>query len=374
MIKVAIVTWTKWNNYGTILQSYALYKFISNIGYDVKVLDDRYITSTKCVEEFGRTTPWDYFKNKIKSYLKYKNGFEKLNNNRERQCDKEKRRIIKYHLKNVRYESLHKLNNEFDIFICGSDQIWTPNNVFFDPYYFLGFVNKRKISYAPSIGVSEYHNDKKEIVKSLLSTFDAISVREDTGKNIIAGICRKDVTVCIDPTLLFDEESWKKDFAIETNKEEYAICYFLGEEDWYRDKTINFCNKEKIKLISIPMFKKDLNIGDEHKFVAPSKFLELFANAKYVFTDSYHGMLFAITFHRNVFVFSRFKKNDILSQNSRIEDFVKNIGLSNRYIKDDSSEIPSDSINYHYIDNKINELRVHSYNYLVSALKENKNE
>ena len=373
MIKVGIVTWTKWNNYGTILQSYALYKFISNLGYDCKVLDDRYITSTKCVEEFGKTRYWDYLKNKVKSYLKYKNEFEVFNNNRERLCNKEKRKIIKYHLKNVRYESLHKLNKDFDIFVCGSDQIWTPNNIFFDPYYFLGFVNdKKKISYAPSIGVSEYHNDKKEIVESLLSSFDAISVREDTGKKILAGICEKEINVCIDPTLLFDGESWKKDFTIEASKEEFAICYFLGEEDWYRDKTISFCNKEQIKLISIPIFKKDSNLGTEQIFAAPSKFLELFANAKYVFTDSYHGMLFAITFHRDVFVFSRFKKNDILSQNSRIEDFIKKIGLSNRYIKDSSCEMPSDSINYKFIDNRIDGLRADSYNYLVSALKKNK--
>lgn len=369
MGKIAIVTWTKWNNYGTILQSFALYKYIKNCGYDVVVLDDRYISSTKCVEVFGVGTPWQYFKNYLKSFLIKRRGFDKIIESRDKMCAREKRQKINYNIKNVQYRLLDKLSEIYDTFICGSDQIWTPNETYFDPYYFLGFANgKRKISYAPSIGVTEYPEDKKEIIKPILETFNALSVREETGSRIISEICGKEVKVCLDPTLLLDSEIWKKEFDIKGVQNDYALCYFLGEQDWYRKMTIDFCRNNSIKLITIPMYEKDMTLGDDARIVGPCGFLELVANAKYVFTDSYHGMLFSIIFHRNVHIFSRFKNSDKLSQNSRIEDFVKKIGITDRYYSNDSIVIHTENIDYKEIDNRIDELRKGSQEYLITAL------
>ena len=373
MSKIAIVTWTKWNNYGTILQSYALYRLLESWGHDVVVLDDKYITSTKCVEVYGQETWWRYLKGDIKKALEHKTEFEKFSNKREKRCIKEKRGLIKYHKNNVRYDSLHKLEDSFDVFICGSDQIWTPNNTYFDPYYFLGFVkNKKKISYSPSIGVSEYPTEKKEIIRSLLESFSSISVREETGKKIIGDICNKEISVCLDPTLLIDQNNWHKELKIKNIDKEYALCYFLGEQEWYRKDTETFCKNKNIELVTIPMFKQDMVFGDRIENVGIRGFIELIANAKYIFTDSFHGMLFSIIFKKNVFVFSRFKSTDKLSQNSRIEDFVKKVGLSSRYIKEERIILDMvEEINYNKIYKHIDEYKKESLEYLKSSLTKN---
>lgn len=373
MSKIAIVTWTKWNNYGTILQSYALYRLLESWGHDVVVLDDKYITSTKCVEVYGQETWWSYLKSNFKKAFAHKTTFERFSIKRETRCIKEKRRLIKYHRKNVKYNSLHKLEKSFDIFICGSDQIWTPNDIYFDPYYFLGFVkNKKKISYSPSIGVSEYPMDKKEIIRPLLESFSNISVREETGKKIIGDICNKEISVCLDPTLLIDQNNWHKELKIKNIDKEYALCYFLGEQEWYRKDTEMFCKNKNIELVTIPMFKQDMNYGNRIENVGVKGFVELIANARYIFTDSFHGMLFSIIFKKEVFVFSRFKCTDKLSQNSRIEDFVNKIGLSSRYIKEERAILDIDEkIDYNKIYKVIDGYRNLSLKYLKSSLTKN---
>lgn len=372
--KIAIVTWTKWNNYGTILQSYALYTIIQRMGFDVKVLNDKFISSTDCVLRYGSPTKYQYLKNKIRNFFHKRDSVDQIIYKREKKCDRFKHKNIQYHTKNVDYKHLHLLEKNFDAFICGSDQIWTPNNIFFDPYYFLDFVkNKSKIAYAPSIGTSNYPEHKKQLIARMLKSFSYISAREETGKRILNSLTDKPIKLCLDPTLLLNGKEWIDLLHISKKEKSgnYALCYFLGESDWYRNKVDKICTENNLKKIIIPWLRKDINNIPKSDLVIPDPidFLDLILNASFIFTDSYHGFIFSLQLHKEVFVFARFSDDDSSSQNSRVNDFCKELNLHHRYITANNDINLNNKINYSNIDSTLNTLRKDSISYLQEALK-----
>ena len=373
--KVAIVTWTKWNNYGTILQSYALYSIIKKWGFEVNVLDDKYISSSACVAKFGTPTKYQYLKNKIKNFFAKRNFIEQIIYKREKKCDRCKRRLIHYYKKNVDYKHLNLLEKQFDAFVCGSDQIWTPDESFFDPYYFLDFVKeKTKIAYAPSIGRSSYPDNKKIQVSRMLESFKAISVREKTGKNILSTLTYKPVHVCLDPTLLLTGKEWITKLHLtdcSNNKKNYALCYYLGENDWYREKVDAICKEKKLEKVVIPWLKKDIANTPQSEIIIPDpiKFLELILNASYIFTDSFHGFIFSLLFRKEVFVFARFSEYDSSSQNSRVKDLCDKLKLNSNYITPNDNIQLNKQIDYRTVDVELHKSRNESLSFLENALK-----
>lgn len=372
--KIAIVTWTKWNNYGTILQSYALYIIIQRLGLDVKVLNDKLISSTDCVLKYGTPTKFQYLKNKIKEFFKKKNFVDQIIYKREKKCNKFKHKVIRYYTKNVNYKHLYLLENNFDAFICGSDQIWTPNNIFFDPYYFLDFVkSKPKIAYAPSIGTSNYPEHKKPLVAKMLKSFSYISIREETGKKILDNLTNKPIQQCLDPTLLLNGKEWIDllHLSIRKRKQDYVLCYFLGESDWYRNKVDKICEEKGLKKVMIPWLKKDINNIPSSDLIIPDPidFLNLILNASFIFTDSYHGFIFSLQLHKEVFVFARFSDDDKSSQNSRVKDFCTELNLQQRYINKNNEINLASTINFQNVDTVLNILRKDSMYYLQEALR-----
>lgn len=373
MHKVAIVTWTKWNNYGTILQSYALSSTISAMGFDVYVLDDTLISSTYCVQRWGEPKSNCSFWKKWKKHFKLQKlkGWNRYIQTREKYCLEQKNKIIHYWKKDVSYPKLHKLSLSFDYFVCGSDQIWTPDDIFFDPYYFLTFVrNKIKIAYAPSIGRNSYPEDKKNIVRDALKDFSHISVREQTGKCIISDITKyTDISIVLDPTLLLTAEQWEKCLDLKRNSQQsrYALFYFLGEQQWYRQDSIEFCKQRNIKVVNIPNIESDYKVKDSPN-IGAIEFLELIKNADYVFTDSFHGFIFSLIFSKDVYVFQRFKETDEKSQNSRIKDLCELLQIKNRYYESPQLLHKQISpINYKSVHQKIDTERKKSLNYLREA-------
>lgn len=372
--RIAIVTWTKWNNYGTILQSYALYITIQRMGFNVKVLDDKLISSIDCVQKYGVPTKYQYLKNRIKNFFQKRSSINQIIDKREKKCNDFKHKVIQYHTKNVDYKHLHLLEKKFDAFICGSDQIWTPNDIFFDPYYFLNFVtSKPKIAYAPSIGTPNYPENKKPLVSKMLKSFSYISTREETGKRILDNLTNKPIQQCLDPTLLLNGKEWIDllHLSIRKRKQDYALCYFLGESDWYRNKVDKICEEKGLKKVMIPWLKKDINNIPSSDLIIPDPidFLNLILNASFIFTDSYHGFIFSLQLHKEVFVFARFSDDDKSSQNSRVKDFCTKLNLQQRYINKNNEINLASTINFQNVDAVLNILRKDSMYYLQEALR-----
>lgn len=201
--KTATITWIKYNNYGTFLQAYALQNTLETNKLNNIILDDENINNRK-INEDKKTPKVSYvFIKKVNKLLRQtiyfydlflKRKYKRISDNRNKQFEKFKKNYLKVS-KPVVYTELSKLNNEYDGFICGSDQIWSPKDEVFNEYYYLGFVNdeKLKISYAPSIGLNQIPFNKKEKISELINRFNYISIREEQGANLLKELTNKNI-------------------------------------------------------------------------------------------------------------------------------------------------------------------------------------
>ncbi len=231
-MKIGIVTWFHYKNYGTVLQAYALQSFLKSQGYKCELINYIPLNNKTLIQKIKLGNFKKRILNKIESYrFKFlseveKEELKKRNNKFEKFLNKN----IDFTSKIYSYDDLLKLNDMFDCFICGSDQIWNPNNL--NGFYFLDFVNdkRKKISYAPSFGVKYIQPSKEIKIQQWINKFDKISVREEDGANILNNLTQKDVQVVVDPTLLLSSKIWKEISINPGITDDYILCYFLGDK------------------------------------------------------------------------------------------------------------------------------------------------
>ncbi|WP_270474898.1 polysaccharide pyruvyl transferase family protein [Clostridium cochlearium] len=368
MKKVAIMTWYHYLNFGTALQVTASSYIIRKLGYQADVI--QYIPHGKLVTLKNDTN--------IKYYLK--KAYGKINRKNNRQIIDEKRIIAfkKFLKENITLTSeckvsseLFKLNDQYDAFVCGSDQIWAPS--LFNSKYFLDFVREsnKMVAYAPSIGLSQIQDEHvKNRMKESISRFNHLSIREEQGKKLIKEICNKEATLVIDPTLLLSADEWDSMGSEKTGETPYILCYFLGnnKESWEHVKKLS--EKVKIPVKVIPVFNEDLERGFNVAYgVGPAEFLSLIKNASFVCTDSFHGTAFSINYQKPFYTYERFSSKDSNNQNSRIYNILKLAGLENRIIKsgDSINENPL-KCEFEQAKIRIKTAREKSINYLTESL------
>ena len=379
MKKIGIVTWCKWNdNYGTILQAYALFTYIKELGYTPQILDDAHISSSYTLQKYGKIRSIDIYRKFLKNLKKAvlsSDIFERNCAKREIANDYLKHKLINYYKKGVDYDRLSHIEKHFDAFVCGSDQIWTPDINFFDPYYFLSFVTKKpKIAYASSIGRGGYPEELIPEIKNMLKDFRHISVREKSAAEYLTGAIGREVIACTDPTLLLNADKWIHDFKIASAGKSggYVLFYFLGQDRWYKKMTVDYCRNKGLKTIVLPMRKEDAGLGDMMSYPNVTEFLSLIYNAYYIITDSFHGMMFSVIFRKQFMICARFNDGDTISQNSRIEDFCSRINLTGRYVKspDEIDTVFKSHLDYGAISDKLDSEIAGSKDYLQAALQE----
>jgi hypothetical protein len=243
------------------------------------------------------------------------------------------------------YEPLNvkKLQESFSAFICGSDQIWAPNQ--FNSYYFLDFVNEsqKKIAYAPSIGLSCISSKYKDEYARLISSISCLSVRGDEDAKLLKtqfGIKAESV---LDPTMLLNAQDWEKYLSGDRiYRDAYIFCYLLGDQQIHIDAVVRFAAKKNLHLIVVaPHLKKASCMdADLRCDLGPAEWLRAIKDARYVITDSYHGMLFSIIFRKDFFEILRFSSDDPICQNSRIASIANKFDLENRVLPFGCQEIP----------------------------------
>lgn len=368
--KVAIMTWYTYHNYGTALQASAICNKVRELGYSADII--------KYLPRAGRSEKTvDVLKKEIISKTK-----SLLN----KQYSSDERTLLFSNYLNERiketkecnsYVELSDLNNEYDAFLCGSDQIWSPLN--FDEKYFLPFIadSSKKIAYAPSLGVSKIDNPViRKRMSELINEFDHLSVRELNGAELIKGITAKNAQVVLDPTLLMTSKEWD-DFANVDNCStnglgNYILCYFLGDSGKYMSYVKTMSRKLNIPFYVVPVTVRQKKDGNAVPFeVGPSEFVSLIRYAKYVVTDSFHGIAFSINYNIPFTVFKRFNDNDPQNQNSRIFSILQLLGLENRLADYKNTKNIRDVIECDFTEanQKLKDKRDYSIEYLKDALE-----
>jgi len=372
--KIAIMTWYQHMNYGTALQATALQKVIKNMGYEVEGINYiSHIGHTRKTK-LEKILSIYFMKRKLKQIFrqwKYKYS----NNDRTDAFVKFYEKYITMSDSAQTSSELYALNNRYDAFVTGSDQIWTP--LCFDSKYYLDFVDNpnKMIAYAPSFGVDKIDNKfaQKEIIR-LLSRFSSISVRETQGAKIISELIKeKKAEVVLDPTLLLSSTEWEE-FRIKrnnSNSEKYILCYFLGEDEkkWRHVKRIAKHLNLTVKVI--PVHPKDYyREFTILKGVGPGEFLNLFYESTVVCTDSYHGIIFSIIYEKNFIAYKRFKDSAKDSQNSRVYSLLEQLNLMSRIVSNlKDISLSEKNIDYSKVYELLNIAKNKSLSYLENELK-----
>lgn len=387
MNKIAIVTLYENNyNYGAVLQAFALQKKVEELsGCEAVIIrykDNRprfFLNRTPVIEKLTYRDRMNF------SYLKYK-FFQKLVMPRKRttirkNMEERKEAFQTFSKKYMKISRLYtnddisKTQDEYEIFICGSDQIWKPECT--SDFYFLDFVKnrKRKIAYAPSIGYNSLKIEEKNVYRTFLDSFSKISVREKTGVSILQEITNKEVFLALDPTLLYSGDEWIKMNQLKEKEEEFFFAYFLGKDFGSRKIVKRLAKEENFPLYYIPFgaceHANDLYFSKYSKPVCgPGEFLEYILGAQCVFTDSFHGMVFSVLFHKQFIVFSREGENAD-STDGRITSLLHEIGLEERFCNsiDSAYLLRQQKIDYEKVDAILRKKRAESLAFLLDAVK-----
>lgn len=277
------------------------------------------------------------------------------------------RRYNRFQKKHIIFNSLKRchnshdltiLNNNYNIFITGSDQVWNFTISKVDFSYFLEFVNEtnRKIAYAPSVGIDSIPYNLKDRVSILVNRFDYLSSREVSGKELIYSLTGRDSEVVLDPTLLYDRTYWTSKFNLRSNNEKYILIYIRDNHPTKIDQYAQQLSFEKgLKIIRV--YGTRLNNNYIH-IVGPEEWLQLVYGAEYVFTNSFHAVAFSINFHKKFFV-------DINQNSWRINHILSIVHLESRVIDTNIQDV---DIDYSYVDETLAEFRIRSIQYIKNAI------
>ncbi|NMA84105.1 MAG: polysaccharide pyruvyl transferase family protein [Epulopiscium sp.] len=375
-MKIGIVTWFHYKNYGTILQAYALQNFLKIKGYNCVLINYIPIYNKNFLEKVKSGKFKKRIGSKIETYCFKFLGSDIKEKLRKRNIAFETfiKKNIELTLKIQSNDDLLKLNDMFDYFICGSDQIWNPENL--NGVYYLSFVNEenKKISYAPSFGVRHIPASKKEKIQHWVNKFDKLSVREEDGASILKTLTQKDIEVVVDPTLLLSKTNWEQILVNPNIHKDYILCYFLGDRKEYWEVVQKLQKITGYRVVIIPIkFNSYLQKYDIRTSTGPEEFIGLIKNAKLILTDSFHGTIFSLKFEKDFYVFKRFKDKNKGSQNSRIYNILKMLNLEDRLIDNNffisyKNDIYID--NYEQINKVLNEKIEDSTSYLMKTLNE----
>jgi hypothetical protein len=337
MTKVGIVTFFKANNYGAVLQCYCLQEYLKKSGYDVHILD-----SPNKEERKKNSLRWKLREKLIsRPFIKFRNKyFDKIEN--VPQCD---------------------------VYIFGSDQIWNTDITKENAKFYFGNTipdNVKKISYAASFGTSTWSADRPltEEIKTLLSSFDGIGVREKSGVSICKEQFNLQATQVLDPTFLVD--SLPK-MLLPMNLSNVMTCYLFNKSK----QEIN-CIKSIAKETNLrPQILNDVRLRPGIKSVPyPSvpTWLSNIYSSDLIITDSFHCMVFAIKAKRDFFAVPAIK-----TRAGRMTSLLESIGLSHRYFESLEAILQSDEllkpIFYNDVTEKLNELESYSKNFIEKVLK-----
>ena len=374
------------NNYGAVLQCYALCEQLKLWNIEPHVINYTYQNSAMTVGMATRESHSIF--NRLKYIFSGDVGFiQKIQYrlNRKNRMAMEKLFVDFYKTyipmtsaEGKSFEEISENGFGYDGYITGSDQVWNPiiHNNQNDPCCFLQFAEDgaKRIAYAPSFGIAELPENCKENLKKYVDTFDAVSVREVSGQKILFDAMGKEYPIVLDPTMMADEKIYQ---SISSNKpknlpEHYILCYRFGKVKYFEDILKKVSRKLGLPVVELPLSIESYGKRSRKTYsVGPAEFIGTIKGADLVMTDSFHCSVFSILNHKPFYTFYRQANHDKNSMNGRMADLLDKLNLQDRLIAnaEDYKKIDfSLAINYDGVDEKLSQNRQTSQEYLKKAL------
>lgn len=346
--KIAIASCPDKVNFGSVLQSWATERAISGLGYEALTIDKRGL-----YPEIGRGRRSYYMEHLLDlSLYRAKLGFighrvrQKVSGGFGRKMA-ERRAAFRafeeggfaYTPRTSTFKELAEAVSDCDAVVVGSDQLWLPVNIA-GGYFTLEWVEQpvRKVSYATSFGVSELPEKYMRRTGEFLDGFAAVSVREDTGADIVERARGIRPAVVCDPTMLLTADDYRSELvnpAYEIPSEPYAFCYFLGRNVWNRECARELARETGCKIVAVAHPDEYIAYDDSYADVypwgaGPAEWVSLLAGARFVCTDSFHSSVFSALFNVPFFTFRRHEGMGSQSTNSRLDTLLSRIGAQGR--------------------------------------------
>ena len=387
-MKIGIITFHESVNYGALLQAYALSSYLQKQGHDVYIIDYNRRASDKGILlllhkinvaiRMVLKKPFflfSYIRNRLTKASQ--NSFIGGNNEKTKIFDDLFRsfRRKNFRLTDFKYRfplELRMKPPKMDAYIAGSDQIWGHGQTSFSDAYFLNFGPKgiRRIAYAPSFGRPTLDKSWNKELCRKIKRFDAVSVREKSGIDIIQKACRRNAVKVLDPTLLLDDYS---QITSNVNTEPFIFIYRLKQSEQLKSNFLKLTKNisDELNLTTKVIAPMDKLGDDENEIlVGIEDFLGHVKNATFMITNSFHGTVFAILNKVNFICCARTGTTE--GQNDRMIGLLEELNLLERYTNLDENinykQYINNQINWEDVYSRLNKLREISINFLNEAL------
>lgn len=376
---LCVVTWFGSPNFGTNLQAFSLCNILERNGHSVKILATLPTSQGilpflyHCISNSTLYRIWLWLKTKLKKspkeYYTSLYGYPRI---------KQWAKTALHPIAPFSARQVQSLVSDTDCFIVGSDQVWN-TYVQYNPTMFLSFAdNKKRISYASSLGTTGINPNYRDQVKTHLSKFSHIGVREISSIPVINELLGKTIaTGVLDPTLLLTADDWnlfcdKPEHKCDFKTDNYIVCYLIGENLSYKENVLNIWRLSNIKNLVIIPACENMNFSISGAVSAPQltppEFVWLLKNAALICTDSFHATALSINLGVPFVELLRFDDNDADSQNSRIFNILNRYNLESRLYSQDSREWLK-PIDYSKTHKLLTEDRKRSLAWLLNAIE-----
>ena len=325
--KIGILTFHYAHNYGAVMQAFALRRTLINAGYCANIVDYR---NDKIVEHYPPNIKISIGKRDV--FLPY-NWFQFL-----RKCIYGNYAEKSWSLQYYKFEMFineyllkeDKAISNFDVLICGSDQVWGgekgPTCRLDDNYFLSRYSCVKKIAYAASNYTGHIETDELDYFKKALQEFDLITTREQSfATSVEKELCYKAYTV-VDPVFLLynsdysmlgDKSNW--------NKTGYVLAYYLEENRTIRNIARKIAKLLGKKLIELHYFIQfNCPIGNQVADAGPEDFLKIIEGSDFVVTNSYHGVAFSVIFHKQFYA--------VYEKDARKDNLLNVLNINDRHI------------------------------------------
>ena len=349
-MKIALLSPFLSQNYGTVLQAFALAKKIQELGVTCEYLDWYYFNPSLT----GRIR---FLLKHPLFYISYRTNLRKNTEFVEKQTPVANTKVAVDDFNTLLY----------DKFIVGSDQTWSPDSLYqYSPFFLRSLSdNQKKYSYASSMGKTEIPICFQSFLKKNLRKFSNISCREKKNSALLSKLLKKDIPCVLDPTLLLKREQWCAYMKPVDMPEEFVLCYILGEKRCISDYAEVIAKKKELPVYYIDTRPNNYPSDKVLRGVGVQEFIWLINHCSMLVTDSFHGTIFAINFEKNVVAFD--KHTGSMYDNGRIKEVLSMFQIESQYSTDNYKEVAPE-IDYDKVTPLLEQYREVSIEYLKNIV------
>lgn len=316
------------NNYGSLLQAFALQSRLREFGAEPEIL------AKLPKQRLSRLGSWLSVLKPVKHYSLMQRIKKRLHVRRYAEKNK---KLSRFRNSNISYTCIEdeqlfcKNISTEDLFLAGSDQIWSVALAPLSKWYTLQWIDKKgikKYSYAASIGLNELSEEQISIYKEGLSDFQVISLREKQAVNLLSPVFERKIRQDLDPTLLYDKTFWRKIESPRLVEEPYVFVYMLRPDNNVIKLAKRIAQEKGYKVIYTGLLADHYNGVKTVCDAGIPEFLSYIDHADAVVVNSFHGTVFSVLFEKP------FLSVKVASTSSRVESFLEMTGLMSQYVED----------------------------------------